>query len=216
MLGKLKGLTASSPIADVPEVINENNAVLEKEFGLFFDSSTASLTRSLRAPQGDVEAHNGKFVNLRVSNLILDSSAATTNLGKELAALAAGEVEHSSLRNRFSTDSASVVESHDTPTIVTVIPDGEEKVFCGARWTGKVTLRDELDRIETVVSGLAENLSVKGDGDNLYDGGGKDDFDSPSISALYKNASDVNGRLSDIERRLSRIESRLGLNKTVM
>ena len=79
MLGEYKNLTVESGISDLPMTINYNNDVTKKEFENIYDSSTGYLKRSLVAPKGKVDVHEGKFINLRVSNLIIEKSKVDGN-----------------------------------------------------------------------------------------------------------------------------------------
>lgn len=120
MLGEYKKLTVESGISDLPMTINYNNDVTKKEFENIYDSSTGCLKRSLVVPKGKVDVHEGKFVNLRVSNLIIEKNKVDGN-ETEL------KDSHIDLKDRFSWDSSVLPAvtvsnidryAHDTNLIV--------------------------------------------------------------------------------------------------
>lgn len=69
MINRLKDISKATPISMLPEILNKNNQSLREEFDYIFDSSNGCLTKSVRIPQGSVQAHFGEFQNLSADNV---------------------------------------------------------------------------------------------------------------------------------------------------
>ena len=230
MLGEYKKLTVESGIADLPMTINYNNDVTKKEFENIYDSSTGCLKRSLVAPKGKVDAHEGRFVNLRVSNLIIEKNKVDGNETER-------KDSHSDLKDRFSWDSSALPAinvstidryAHDTNLIVSWA-DSSNPIDVGAkRFSAPITLRAELDAIEACLTGVAKKISFKESGgtddvteelkDIIEDESDRADIDAKR-SMTYGNSLDdvryeeIMERIKRIEKRLTKIEFRLDTEK---
>lgn len=123
-------------IGELPSIIGFNNKQINKEFEYLFDVSTNSLKTSLRAPNGSVIAHWGKFVNLSVDYLSvrnLDTSA-SLNINYE--------PNHNALPGRFNRTDAND-KCHDLISIAGLI-QGE-------------SLLDVVNKINSSISYIEEN-----------------------------------------------------------
>lgn len=69
MINRLKDINKATPISMLPEILNKNNQSLRDEFDYIFDSSNCCLTKSVRIPQGSVQAHFGEFQYLSADNV---------------------------------------------------------------------------------------------------------------------------------------------------
>lgn len=230
MLGEYKKLTVESGISDLPMTINYNNDVTKKEFENIYDSSTGYLKRSLVAPKGKVDVHEGRFINLRVSNLIIEKSKVDGN-ETEL------KDSHTDLKDRFSWDSSVLPTvtvsnidrfAHDTKNIVSWADSSNPIDVGDMSFSSPVTLRDELDAIESCLMGVAKNISFKeSDGTDDVSEELKDIIEGESDSAdintktpmIYGSSLDdaryeeIMERIKRIEKRLTKIEFRLDTEK---
>lgn len=230
MLGEYKTLTVDSGISDLPMTINYNNDVTKKEFENIYDSSTGYLKRSLVAPKGKVDVHEGRFVNLRVSNLIIEKNKVDAN-ETEL------KDSHTDLKNRFSWDSSAFPTvtvsnidqfAHDTKNIVSWADSSNPIDVGNMRFSSPVTLRDELDAIESCLIGVSKNISFMESDDT--DDASKElkdniegEIDNTDINAttpkIYGSSLDdtryeeIMERIKRIEKRLTKIEFRLDTEK---
>ena len=219
MLGEYKTLAVDSGISDLPMTINYNNDVTKKEFENIYDSSTGYLKRSLVAPKGKIDVHEGRFVNLRVSNLIIEKNKVDAN-ETEL------KDSHTDLKNRFSWDSSAFPTvtvsnidqfAHDTKNIVSWA-DSSNPIDVGTmRFSSPVTLRDELDAIESCLIGVSKNIFFKESNDTddvseeLKDNieGEIDNTDINETTPMIYGSSLDDTRYEEIMERIKRIEKRL-------
>ena len=79
MINYLKDIKKETLIGQLPDVINNNNDSIRKEFNWMFDSSLNRLTKSVYAPTGSVKAHFGEFVNLSCEYLTIKNEESIKN-----------------------------------------------------------------------------------------------------------------------------------------
>lgn len=219
MLGEYRKLNSESGIPDFPSVVNYNCEISEKEFDNIFDSKNGYLIQSLFAPKGKVDAHEGRFVNLRVKNLIVEKNTFNANTKDT-------ETEHKELSNRFSWDfeklptvSMDTLDdfAHDSRMIVS-FADSSNPISVGqTTFFNPISLREELDAIESCLTGVAKNISIKeSDGSDNVTDILKETDDIPQDEMSYgsymideNQVDEILKRIKKIERRLTNIEKRL-------
>lgn len=144
MVNFLKDISINAFIADIPSVIGYNNRAIDREFAMLFDVSNNRLRKGLYAPKDAVEAHWGKFVNLKCQFLdVEDPSSFVKILNK---------VPHNALDGRFMADNIDanghVDFCHDLGSIASGFDDGE-------------SLAGRLAKIDTSMRRIYRHLSIK-------------------------------------------------------
>ena len=147
MINYLKDIKKETLIGQLPDVINNNNDSIRKEFNWMFDSSLNRLTKSVYAPTGSVKAHFGEFVNLSCEYLTIKNEESIKNSIQSTVELVIADsfdpstkqlTNHNILNHRFidSQYEGATDYTHDAASIVYEKEDGKY-----------VTVKDVLDRI---------------------------------------------------------------------
>lgn len=147
MINYLKDIKKETLIGQLPDVINNNNDSIRKEFNWMFDSSLNRLTKSVYAPAGSVKAHFGEFVNLSCEYLTIKNEESIKNSIQSTVNLVIADsfdpstkqlTNHNILNHRFvdSQYEGATDYTHDAASIVYEKEDGKY-----------VTVKDVLDRI---------------------------------------------------------------------
>lgn len=147
MINYLKDIKKETLIGQLPDVINNNNDSIRKEFNWMFDSSLNRLTKSVYAPTGSVKAHFGEFVNLSCEYLTIKNEESIKNSIQSTVNLVIADsfdpstkqlTNHNILNHRFvdSQYEGATDYTHDAASIVYEKEDGKY-----------VTIKDVLDRI---------------------------------------------------------------------
>ena len=147
MINYLKDIKKETLIGQLPDVINNNNDSIRKEFNWMFDSSLNRLTKSVYAPTGSVKAHFGEFVNLSCEYLTIKNEESIKNSIQSTVNLVIADsfdpstkqlTNHNILNHRFidSQYEGATNYMHDAASIVY---EKENDKY--------VTVKDVLDRI---------------------------------------------------------------------
>ena len=140
MINYLKDIKKETLIGQLPDVINNNNDSIRKEFNWMFDSSLNRLTKSVYAPTGSVKAHFGEFVNLSCEYLTIKNEESIKNSIQSTVNLVIADsfdpstkqlTNHNILNHRFidsqyegatdyTHDAASIVYEKENDKYVTV------------------------------------------------------------------------------------------------
>ena len=147
MINYLKDIKKETLIGQLPDVINNNNDSIRKEFNWVFDSSLNRLTKSVYAPTGSVKAHFGEFVNLSCEYLTIKNEESIKNSIQSTVNLVIADsfdpstkqlTNHNILNHRFidSQYEGSTDYMHDAASIVY---EKENDKY--------VSVKDVLDRI---------------------------------------------------------------------
>ena len=147
MINYLKDIKKETLIGQLPDVINNNNDSIRKEFNQMFDSSLNRLTKSVYAPTGSVKAHFGEFVNLSCEYLTIKNEESIKNSIQSTVNLVIADsfdpstkqlTNHNILNHRFidSQYEGTTDYMHDAASIVY---EKENDKY--------VTVKDVLDRI---------------------------------------------------------------------
>ena len=147
MINYLKDIKKETLIGQLPDVINNNNDSIRKEFNWMFDSSLNRLTKSVYAPTGSVKAHFGEFVNLSCEYLTIKNEESIKNSIQSTVNLVIADsfdpstkqlTNHNILNHRFidSQYEGTTDYMHDAASIVY---EKENDKY--------VTVKDVLDRI---------------------------------------------------------------------
>lgn len=144
MVNFLKDISINAFIADIPSVIGYNNRAIDREFAMLFDTSNNRLIKGLYAPNDSVEAHWGKFVNLKCDFIdVANPSSFVKVLNK---------VPHNALDGRFMSDNidenGNVEFCHDLGSIASGFDDGE-------------SLAGRLAKMDTSMRRIYRHLSIK-------------------------------------------------------
>ena len=147
MINYLKDIKKETLIGQLPDIINNNNDSIRKEFNWMFDSSLNRLTKSVYAPTGSVKAHFGEFVNLSCEYLTIKNEESIKNSIQSTVNLVIADsfdpstkqlTNHNILNHRFidSQYEGTTDYMHDAASIVY---EKENDKY--------VTVKDVLDRI---------------------------------------------------------------------
>ena len=176
MINYLKDIKKETLIGQLPDVINNNNDSIRKEFNWMFDSSLNRLTKSVYAPTGSVKAHVGEFVNLSCEYLTIKNEESIKNSIQSTVNLVIADsfdpstkqlTNHNILNHRFidSQYEGATDYMHDAASIVYKKENDQY-----------VSVKDVLDRITDNDASLKE----------LYKNTKQHDT---SIQELYKNTN---------------------------
>lgn len=124
MLKKLRELSSTTPISQLPEIYNYNNNVVTEEIDYFYDASNGRLIRSVYVPQGKVQAYTGEFRTLTVDSIQINNPTTLINNVVRRAA----DIPHNAFAYNFSNSTiehqyenvqndSSLIICHDTSVI---------------------------------------------------------------------------------------------------
>ena len=166
MINYLKDIKKETLIGQLPDVINNNNDSIRKEFNWMFDSSLNRLTKSVYAPTGSVKAHFGEFVNLSCEYLTIKNEESIKNSIQSTVNLVIADsfdpstkqlTNHNILNHRFidSQYEGATDYMHDAASIVYKKENDQY-----------VSVKDVLDRItdnDASLKGLNPEIIALGD-----------------------------------------------------
>ena len=147
MINYLKDIKKETLIGQLPDVINNNNDSIRKEFNWMFDSSLNRLTKSVYAPTGSVKAHFGEFVNLSCEYLTIKNEESIKNSIQSTVNLVIADsfdpstkqlTNHNILNHRFN-DSQYEGATDYTHDAASIVYEKEDDKY--------VTVKDVLDNI---------------------------------------------------------------------
>ena len=147
MINYLKDIKKETLIGQLPDVINNNNDSIRKEFNWMFDSSLNRLTKSVYAPTGSVKAHFGEFVNLSCEYLTIKNEESIKNSIQSTVNLVIADsfdpstkqlTNHNILNHRFN-DSQYEGATDYTHDAASIVYEKENDKY--------VTVKDVLDNI---------------------------------------------------------------------
>lgn len=98
MLKKLRELSSTTPISQLPEIFNHNNNVINEGIDYIFDASNGRLIRSVYVPQGKVQAYTGEFRTLTVDSIQINNPTTIINNIVRRAT----DIPHNAFANNFS------------------------------------------------------------------------------------------------------------------
>lgn len=160
MINYLKDIKKETLIGQLPDVINNNNDSIRKEFNWMFDSSLNRLTKSVYAPTGSVKAHFGEFVNLSCEYLTIKNEESIKNSIQSTVNLVIADsfdpstkqlTNHNILNHRFidSQYEGATDYTHDAASIVYEKEDGKY-----------VTVKDVLEHNDVSINSLNNKITT--------------------------------------------------------
>ena len=160
MINYLKDIKKETLIGQLPDVINNNNDSIRKEFNWMFDSSLNRLTKSVYAPTGSVKAHFGEFVNLSCEYLTIKNEESIKNsIQSTVNLVIADSFDHSTkqltihniLNHRFidSQYEGATDYTHDAASIVY---EKENDKY--------VTVKDVLEHNDATIDSLNNRITA--------------------------------------------------------
>lgn len=197
MRGSFKNLNMSTQIGNYPSFMNYNFNIIENELNYYFDGSLGKLIKSVYVPNGRVDAYWGKFSNLETDHFTITGTNITFD--KSFLETLTG---HNNLNFRFSyeftlNEKTSGISSykdylsgttsdidwetyyaHDDNLILSTHKNTLFFDRASNSMTG-VTIRDELDLVESEISELIHHGNVKDASGDVDMGQAGGDFDDP-------------------------------------
>lgn len=160
MINYLKDIKKETLIGQLPDVINNNNDSIRKEFNWMFDSSLNRLTKSVYAPTGSVKAHFGEFVNLSCEYLTIKNEESIKNSIQSTVNLVIADsfdpstkqlTNHNILNHRFidSQYEGATDYTHDAASIVY---EKENDKY--------VTVKDVLEHNDATIDSLNNRITA--------------------------------------------------------
>lgn len=160
MINYLKDIKKETLIGQLPDVINNNNDSIRKEFNWMFDSSLNRLTKSVYAPTGSVKAHFGEFVNLSCEYLTIKNEESIKNSIQSTVELVIADsfdpstkqlTNHNILNHRFidSQYEGATDYTHDAASIVY---EKENDKY--------VTVKDVLEHNDATIDSLNNRITA--------------------------------------------------------
>lgn len=98
MLKKLRNINSTTPISQLPDILNYNNDVMTEELEYIYDSSNGRLVKSVYVPQGKIQAYTGEFRTLTVDNIQINNPTTLVNNVVKRAA----DIPHNAFGYNFS------------------------------------------------------------------------------------------------------------------
>ena len=211
MRGSFKNLSMSTQIGNYPSLMNYNFNVIKNEIDYYFDESLGKLIQSVYVPSGRVDAYWGKFTNLETDHFTITGTNITFDKSflEELTG-------HNNLSFRFSYDFSSDDKSqalssykdylsgstkdvdwedyyaHDDNLILSTHSSSDFFSRASGSMNG-VTIRDELDLVESELSELIHHGNVKDASGDVDLSGGNGDFDDPTMVASIVSGVSYHG-----------------------
>ena len=159
MINYLKDIKKETLIGQLPDVINNNNDSIRKEFNWMFDSSLNRLTKSVYAPTGSVKAHFGEFVNLSCEYLTIKNEESIKNSIQSTVNLVIADsfdpstkqlTNHNILNHRFN-DSQYEGATDYTHDAASIVYEKENDKY--------VTVKDVLEHNDVTIDSLNNRIT---------------------------------------------------------
>lgn len=160
MINYLKDIKKETLIGQLPDVINNNNDSIRKEFNWMFDSSLNRLTKSVYAPTGSVKAHFGEFVNLSCEYLTIKNEESIKNSIQSTVELVIADsfdpstkqlTNHNILNHRFIDSQYEGVTDY-THDAASIVYEKENDKY--------VTVKDVLEHNDATIDSLNNRITA--------------------------------------------------------